>query len=236
MIHIQNLNHHYGRFHSLHDINVTIPKGSLTGLIGPNGAGKSTFMKILAGYLVPSSGSVEISGISTQVQPLETRRRIGYMPETPSLYREMRVEEYLDFVATLKGLNKKERIQERDEIIRCCGLEKILRKLIGGLSKGNRQRVALAQALVGSPEVILLDEPTSALDPAQVMEIRQFIKSLGGQKTVLMSSHILSEISQICDRILFIRDGHVVFQSDSQTSTARLTPSQLESLFEKGVL
>ena len=236
MIHIQNLNHHYGRFHSLHDINIDIPQGSLTGLIGPNGAGKSTLMKILAGFLVPSSGSVVVGGVSTEQDPILARRKVGYMPETPALYRELRVEEYLDFVSVLKGLSREETLKERDYLIQCCGLSKILKKLIGGLSKGNRQRVALAQALIGSPEVILLDEPTSALDPAQVMEIRNFIKSIGGQKTVLMSSHILSEIAQICDRIVFIRDGRMVFQSDPKGNALGLSQTQLESLFEKGIL
>ncbi len=235
-IELRDLNHFYGNFHSLHDVNIDISPGSLTGLIGPNGAGKSTLMKILAGFLVPSSGTVRVAGLSVQENPLEARRKVGYMPETPALYRELRVEEYLDFVATLKGLTRAETLGERDEIVQCCGLHKILKKLIGGLSKGNRQRVALAQALIGSPEVILLDEPTSALDPSQVMEIRSFIKGIGGRKTVLMSSHILSEIAQICDRIVFIRDGRTVFQSDPKAGALGLSQAQLEALFEKGIL
>ncbi|QQR80001.1 MAG: ABC transporter ATP-binding protein [Deltaproteobacteria bacterium] len=236
MIQLQQLNHFYGHFHSLHDINIDIPKGSITGLIGPNGAGKSTLMKILAGFLVPSQGIVTVAGIPVQKRPLEARKKVGYMPETPALYRELRVEEYLDFVSTLKGLSQEETQKERPYLIDCCGLEKILKKLIGGLSKGNRQRVALAQALIGSPEVILLDEPTSALDPAQVMDIRNFIKGIAGQKTVLMSSHILSEIAQICDRIVFIRDGRVVFLSDPKADALGLSQTQLEALFEKGIL
>ncbi len=217
MIQIQNLNHHYGRFHALRNINITIPQGSIAGFIGPNGAGKSTLLKILAGFLTPSSGEVFIDDISLSQHPIEARKKIGYMPETPYLYREMRVSEYLDFIGSLKGLSASVRKKEKENLIVKCGLEKIHRKLIGKLSKGNRQRVTLAQALLGNSTVILLDEPTSAMDPAQVIEIRNFIKSLKGSATVLMSSHILSEVSQICDYIIFIRDGQIQHQGATQS-------------------
>lgn len=216
MIQIQNLDHHYGRFHALRNINITIPHGSIAGFIGPNGAGKSTLLKILAGFLTPSAGEVFIDEISLSQHPIEARKKIGYMPETPYLYREMRVSEYLDFIGNLKGLSASARKKEKETLIVKCGLEKIHRKLIGKLSKGNRQRVTLAQALLGGSTIILLDEPTSAMDPAQVIEIRNFIKNLKGSATVLMSSHILSEVSQICDYIIFIRDGQIQHQGATQ--------------------
>lgn len=214
MIQIKNLDHFYGRFHSLKNINATIPRGSITGLIGQNGAGKSTLLKILAGFLVPASGEVVVDGLSYTEEPLKVRSRIGYMPETPYLYREMRVGEYLDFVGKLKGLSSQVRHNECARLTEHCGLKKIYHKLIGSLSKGNRQRVALAQALMGEPLVLLLDEPTSALDPAQIIEIRQLIESQKGKGSVLMSSHVLSEISQICDHIIFINSGEVRYEGE----------------------
>lgn len=226
MIEVTTLNHFYGRFHSLKNISFTISQGSIAGFIGPNGAGKSTTLKTLAGFLVPTSGDVRLDGISLISHPLEARRKIGYMQETPILYREMRVEEYLDFVGKLKGLSKIERRRSREKLIEKCGLQKIHRKLIGNVSKGNRQRVAMAQALCGDPSVLLLDEPTSALDPGQVIDIRHFIKSLKGSATVLMSSHILSEISQICDYIVCIQSGEIHYQGPAADIP------NLESLFQ----
>ncbi|MBI2982065.1 MAG: ABC transporter ATP-binding protein, partial [Deltaproteobacteria bacterium] len=209
MIEIKELNHFYGRFQSLRRINLTIPRGGIAGFIGQNGAGKSTLLKILSGFLVPASGEVLLDGISLSDEPVQARRRIGYMPETPYLYREMRVEEYIDFVARLKGVPGGEWKREWEELTERCGLGVIRRKLIGSLSKGNRQRVALAQALVGHPTILLLDEPTSALDPGQVIEIRNFIRGLKGEATILMSSHVLSEIAQVCDQIVFIQSGEI---------------------------
>lgn len=224
MIELTNINHFYGRFHSLKNISVTVPQGSITGLIGQNGAGKSTLLKILAGFLVPTTGEVKVDGLSYQKNPIEVRHHIGYMPETPFLYREMKVWDYLDFVGRLKKLDRSYRIKERDRLTVGCGLEKIRHKLIGSLSKGNRQRVALAQALLGEPTVLLLDEPTSALDPAQVIEIRQLILSQKGRGVVLMSSHVLSEISQICDHIIFINSGEIRYEgSATQASQSQKT-------------
>lgn len=217
MIDVTELNHFYGRFHSLKNISFAIPQGSIAGFIGPNGAGKSTTLKVLAGFLVPATGDVRLDGISLISHPLEARRKIGYMQETPILYREMRVEEYLDFVGKLKGLGRAKRRRALEKAIDKCGLEKIHRKLVGNVSKGNRQRVAMAQALFGDPSVLLLDEPTSALDPGQVIDIRHFIKSLKGSTTVLMSSHILSEIAQICDYIVCIQGGEIRYQGSAST-------------------
>lgn len=215
MIEIRNLNHFYGAFHALHDVNISVQQGSLVGFIGPNGAGKSTTLRILAGFLVPTSGEVVVGNVSLTEQPYEARRRIGYMPETPYLYRELRVDEYLIYVARLKGFSLQEAKEQAHTLIQNFSLQRFERTLIGNLSKGNRQRAALAQALIGNPQVLLLDEPTSALDPNSVIEIRSAIKALKGRVTVLMSSHILSEISEVCDHIVMIRDGKVDFQGSS---------------------
>lgn len=214
MIAVKGLNHFYGGFHALRSVSLSIPNGAVAGLIGQNGAGKSTLLKILAGYLIPSSGEVLINGLSIGDHPSEVRRQIGYMPETPYLYREMKVMEYLVYVCQLKGLNAREIKEECDKVIERCGLKKVSHKLVGNLSKGNRQRVALAQSLLGNPTVLLLDEPTSALDPAQVIEIREFIKALKRKITILMSSHILSEISQVADYIVCIRGGEIQYEGN----------------------
>jgi ABC-2 type transport system ATP-binding protein len=225
MIKVENLNHYYGNFHALINVNFEIPKGCITGLIGQNGAGKSTLLKTLAGYLVPTQGTIELDGLSYDKSPVAVRQSIGYMPETPYLYRDMIVTEYLDYVGQLKCLDKKTRKQDIEKLIEKCGLQKVYNLLIGSLSKGNRQRTAMAQALMGNPSVLLLDEPTSALDPAQVIEIREFIRSLREDATVLMSSHILSEVSQVCDHIICIRSGEI--QYSGQTTT--LADQQIEN-------
>lgn len=212
MIRVSNLNHYYGKFHALRDVNFEIPKGCVVGLVGQNGAGKTTLLKILAGFLVPSGGSIQINGLSFLDHPWEVRGLMGYMPETPYLYREMKVTEYLDYVGQLKGLSKDAIRKERERLIDECGLQGVFGKLIGSLSKGNRQRVAMAQTLMGRPSIVLMDEPTAALDPAHVIEVRRLIKGLKGRATVLMASHILGEISQICDYILFMREGRIHYQ------------------------
>lgn len=211
MIRVLNVNHYYGRFQALKNISVDLPAGEIVGLIGPNGAGKSTLLKILAGFLVPTEGEVIVGGHSLLEEPIRARQSVGYVQELPYLYREMLVDEYLRFVAGIKGMTKREYLARRDRLAEQCGLKLIFQKRIGSLSKGNRQRVALAQALIGEPAVLLLDEPTSALDPRQLMEIRLFIRSLKGRCTVLMSSHILSEISEVCDRVVMIREGVIQF-------------------------
>lgn len=228
MIEIKNLEHYYGQFHSLKNVSFTVPAGSICGFIGPNGAGKSTVIKTLAGFLVPSSGETWVDGVEISRAPIEARRRTGYMPETPFLYRELRVEEYLDFVANLKDVPSSELKAQKERLMEQCGLSHIRKLLIGSLSKGNRQRVAIAQALLGNPKVLLLDEPTSALDPGQVLEIRSLIKSLHGKVTVLISSHILPEISQICDLIVYIRGGVIQYQGPV------LETSRLEAFFYAG--
>lgn len=221
MIRVLNVNHYYGQFQALKNISADIPAGEIVGLIGPNGAGKSTLLKIIAGFLVPTEGDVIVGGHSLLEEPIQARQKVGYVQELPYLYREMLVDEYLRFVSGIKGMTKREYLGRRDRLAEQCGLKLIFQKRIGSLSKGNRQRVALAQALVGEPTVLLLDEPTSALDPKQLMEIRMFIRSLKGKCTVLMSSHILSEISEVCDRVVMIREG--VIQFDGRTDSLQVT-------------
>lgn len=220
MIRVLNVNHFYGRFQALKNISAYIPSGEIIGLIGPNGAGKSTLLKILAGFLVPTEGEVIVGGHSLLEEPIKARQKVGYVQELPYLYREMLVDEYLLFVAGIKGMTKKEYLERRDRLAEECGLKLIFQKRIGSLSKGNRQRVALGQALIGEPAVLLLDEPTSALDPRQLMEIRLFIRSLKGKCTVLMSSHILSEISEVCDRVVMIREGVIQFDGGTDSLQA----------------
>lgn len=212
MIEVKNLDHYYGRFHALKNVNFTIPAKGITGLIGQNGAGKSTLLKVLAGYLVPANGEVRVDGLSFAENPMAVRQKIGYMPETPLLYKDMKVTEYLDYVGRLKGMSGKVLRAEIENLITKCGLQKVHHKLIGNLSKGNRQRAAMAQALIGNPSVLLLDEPTSAMDPAQVIEIREFIRSLTQDALVLMSTHVLSEITQVCDYIVCIRGGEIQYE------------------------
>lgn len=225
MIRVEKLNHYFGRYHALKDVSFTVPSGCVAGFIGPNGAGKSTTLRSLAGVLVPQSGEVEIDGTSLFEHPIEARRKIGYMQETPILYRELRIREYLEFVSDVRGVPLNERRLRVDEIMERCGVAHIQHRLIGAISKGNRQRVALAQALLAKPKVLLLDEPMSAMDPAEVIKIRKFIRELSADMSILLSSHILSEVSQLCDHLVFIRDGIIQYHGPIQDV------EKMESLF-----
>lgn len=225
MITVTQLNHFFGHFHALRNVNFVVPSGCITGFIGPNGAGKSTTLRALAGILIPQEGHVEIDGLSLVSDPLTFRRKIGYMQEAPVLYREMKIREYLDFVAAIKAVEPSVRRTHVDTIMGRCGIAHIQRRLIGNLSKGNRQRVSLAQALIGDPTALLLDEPTSAMDPAEVIRIRAFIRELQPGMSILLSSHILSEVAQICDRLIFIRDGEIRYDGPVQDV------NRLEALF-----
>ncbi len=213
-IEIANLTKIYGDQKAINSISFTINKGEIVGFLGPNGAGKSTTMKIITGYLKADEGNAMVCGINVKDQPLETKKKIGYLPEANPLYHDMYVREYLDFVADVHEVkNKKEKIEE---VIKTVGLTPESKKKIGQLSKGYKQRVGLAAALIHNPEVLILDEPTSGLDPNQIIEIREVIKNLGQNKTVLFSSHILQEIEAICDRVIIINKGKLV--ADDQLS------------------
>jgi len=210
-IKVNNLTKIYGKQKALDNLSVEIQKGEIVGLLGPNGAGKSTLMKIISCYIPPTDGQVEVMGHSIYEEPLKIKELIGYLPENNPLYHEMYVREYLNFLASIFRIkNKKERIKE---IIKLTGLEKEQHKKIGALSKGYRQRVGLAQAFIHNPEVLILDEPTSGLDPNQLIEIRNVIKEVGANKTVLFSSHIMQEVEAVCDRILIIKDGKLIADS-----------------------
>lgn len=216
MIEVSKLNQFFGSFHALKDVSFTVSKGSIAGFIGPNGAGKSTTLRTLAGVLPLTSGVVVLDGVSLAEAPIEARKKLGYMQETPVLYRELKVCEYLEFVASIKGISKSECRDRVQIIMKRCGVHHIQTRLIGNVSKGNRQRIALAQALIAQPKVLLLDEPTSAMDPSEVIRIRAFISELKDEMAILLSSHILSEVAQICDHIIFIREGKICYQGSIQ--------------------
>lgn len=210
-IEVKNLSKFYGEQAAVNDISFSINKGEIVGFLGPNGAGKSTTMKILTGFIPATSGEVKICGLEVDVDSLETRKKIGYLPENNPLYLDMYVREYLEFVGKIyKVPNLKARI---DEMIQQVGLEVEQNKKIGMLSKGYRQRVGLAQAIIHDPEVLILDEPTTGLDPNQLVEIRELIKRIGKSKTVMLSTHIMQEVEAICDRVIIIKSGKIVANS-----------------------
>ena len=210
MIEVSHLTKQYGRHLAVDDLSFTVEDGRIYGLLGPNGAGKSTIMNILTGYIAPTSGEVKVAGFSLPEQAQQAKACVGYLPEQPPLYPEMTVQEYLDFAAELKGVRRAERKEQVRRAARRTGLEEVLPRLIRSLSKGYRQRVGIAQALLGSPKLIILDEPTVGLDPAQVIEIRKLIRELGKAHTVILSSHILSEVQAVCSQVLILSKGHLV--------------------------
>lgn len=222
MIEVQNLTKEYGTYTAIQNVSFRVEKGQILGLLGPNGAGKTTTMRILTGYMPATSGTAMVAGYNVFQQSLDVRRRIGYLPETPPLYPEMSVMSYLDFVAKLKGVPKTERKARIDTVIATCWLEGVTHKLCQSLSKGFRQRVGLAAALVHDPEVLILDEPTSGLDPKQINETRQLIRSLAGQHTVVLSTHILPEVEMTCQNVVIINKGTVVAQDTPDNLKHRL--------------
>jgi ABC-2 type transport system ATP-binding protein len=210
MIEIKNLSKKFGSVKVLDDISFSVQKGEILGFLGPNGAGKSTTMKIITSFWSPTKGYIEIDGVRTDEDSMKTRSKIGYLPETVPLYDDMRVYEYLKFVAEVRGLEK-EKIQSRiKEVIEACNLHNVVKKPIEELSKGFRQRVGLAQAIMHEPDILILDEPTTGLDPNQIVEIRDLIKKIGKEKTVIFSTHILSEVSATCDRVIIINNGKII--------------------------
>jgi ABC-2 type transport system ATP-binding protein len=220
MIHIENLTKSYGATTAVRGISFDVGKGQVVGFLGPNGAGKSTTMKVLTGFLLPTSGKVTVKGIDVEQNPVEARRHIGYLPENNPLYEEMMVEDYLGYVAHMRGLPKDRQQRAIKEAVDRCGLGDKRGKDIGELSKGYRQRVGLAQAILHNPDILVLDEPTTGLDPNQVVEIRNLIKELGAEKTVLMSTHILPEVQHTCSRAIIIADGALKADGSPSTLTA----------------
>ena len=224
MIEVSHLTKKYGHRLAVEDVSFAVADGGICGLLGPNGAGKSTIMNILTGYLSATSGQVTVAGHPLPEEADAAKKCVGYLPEQPPLYPEMTVQEYLDFAAELKGVKKAERKEQVRSAARRTGLEKVLPRLIRSLSKGYRQRVGIAQALLGSPQLIILDEPTVGLDPAQVIEIRNLIRELGKAHTVILSSHILSEVQAVCQQVLILSKGRLVAVGSPEQLGETLNP------------
>ncbi len=223
MIRAENLSKHYGRTEAVKNIHFHIKKGEIIGFLGPNGAGKSTTMNMITGYLAPSEGKILIDGIDIVESPEDAKKMIGYLPEQPPLYLDLTVDEYLDFVTEFKKVPKSRRKSDLDTIRGLVKIGDVRKRLIKNLSKGYRQRVGLAQALVGNPPLLILDEPTVGLDPKQIIEIRELIRDLGKEHTVVLSSHILPEISATCHRILIIDKGVIVASDSPENLSGRLS-------------
>lgn len=234
MIEVKNLVKKYGNHIAVQDLNFTVEKGQVYGFLGPNGAGKSTTMNIITGYIGATQGEVLIDGIDIVTNPKEAKRHIGYLPEQPPLYADMTVGEYLNFAARIKGISKREIEQNIQSVCSTTQIEDVGRRIIRNLSKGYKQRVGLAQALLGYPEILIFDEPTVGLDPKQIIEIRDLIKSLGKKHTVILSSHILSEVSAICDQVLIISKGRLVANDTPQKLTEMMKNKTLIALTVKG--
>jgi len=210
MIEVANLSKRYGDLAAVRDVSFTAPTGQILGFLGPNGAGKTTTMRMLTCFLTPTGGSATVAGFDILEQPLEVKKRIGYLPETPPVYPEMRIGEYLSFVGQLKGLSGSDLPARVDYATERCAIADVRDKIIGKLSKGYRQRVGLAQAIIHNPDVLILDEPTAGLDPKQINETRDLIKSLAGDHTIILSTHILPEVSQTCEQVIIINKGKIV--------------------------
>ena len=228
MIEVQHLTKRYGRVTAVDDLTFKVERGEILGFLGPNGAGKTTTMRILTGYMPATEGKAIVAGFDVFEQPIEAKRRTGYLPETPPLYPEMTVREYLQFVARIKikGVSRAERRARVDESMRRTRVDDMANRHCGKLSKGYRQRVGLAQAILHNPEVLILDEPTAGLDPKQIIETRQLIKELAGTHTIILSTHILPEVSQTCERVVIINKGRMVAVDTPANLTAKLRGSE----------
>jgi ABC-2 type transport system ATP-binding protein len=225
MIQVDNLTKRYGLVEAIHDVSFSVDKGQIVGFLGPNGAGKSTTMKILSCFMPASGGTAKVAGFDVFSQSLEVRRRIGYLPENALLYPDLSVSSYLDFVAEIKGVGRAARRGRVADVMERCFVTDMQNRLICKLSKGYRQRVGLAQALLGDPEVLILDEPTIGLDPRQITEIRSLIRSLAGQHTVILSTHILPEVSMVCDGVIIINRGRIVAQGTESDLVRQAFPT-----------
>jgi ABC-2 type transport system ATP-binding protein len=233
MIDVQHVTKRYGKMTALDDISFSINKGEIVAFLGPNGAGKTTTMRILTGFMPPTMGTVRIAGYDCLETPWEVKKHIGYLPETPPLYLELTVKEYLTFVGRIKRLSPEQLPERMDTIIAQTGLSDVQGRVIGHLSRGYRQRVGLAQALVHNPPVLILDEPTTGLDPNQIIEIRDLIKDLAGSHTIMLSTHILAEATAICQRVIIIHRGRIVAVDTPDRLGARLRESETLSLTVK---
>src|SRR5215831_16629803 len=226
MIKVEGLTKRYARTVAVDDISFEVEKGQIVGFLGPNGAGKTTTMRVLTCFLPPTHGKATVAGFDVMEQPMEVKKRIGYLPETPPLYPEMEVVEYLQFVGKLKGIPSREIRSRVEETMRRCAIADVSNKLISKLSKGYRQRVGLAQAIMHNPDVLILDEPTSGLDPKQIIETRELIRSLAGDHTIILSTHILSEVEHSCERVIIINRGKLAAIDSVANLTNRLRGSE----------
>lgn len=226
MIEVKNLSKRFGQIEAVSDVSFEVGRGEILGFLGPNGAGKTTIMRILTCFLPANAGTARVAGFDVFTHPLEVRRRLGYLPEGVPLYNDLRVRDYLRFVAEVKGVPPRERKGQVAKALNECGLADMEQRSIGKLSKGYRQRVGIAQALINDPEVLIFDEPTIGLDPRQIIEIRELIKSMAGRRTVILSSHILPEVSQICGRVIIINRGKIVAVDTPDNLHTRLQKSR----------
>jgi ABC-2 type transport system ATP-binding protein len=230
MIKVEGLSKRYARTVAVDNISFEVEKGQIVGFLGPNGAGKTTTMRVLTCFLPPTSGTASVAGFDVIEQPMEVKKRIGYLPETPPVYPDMEVAEYLVFTGRLKGIGSADINRRVDEVMGRCAIGDVRNKLIGKLSKGYRQRVGLAQAIIHNPDVLILDEPTSGLDPKQIIEIRELLKSLAGDHTIVLSTHILSEVEHSCERVIIISQGKLVAIDSVANLTNRLRGSEAVAL------
>src|SRR3954447_25604069 len=226
MIKVEGLTKRYARNVAVDNISFEVEKGQIVGFLGPNGAGKTTTMRVLTCFLPPTSGTANVAGYDVIEQPMEVKKRIGYLPETPPVYPEMEVSEYLNFVGRLKGIPSADIGRRVDEVIGRCAVGDVRNKLIGKLSKGYRQRVGIAQAIIHNPDVLILDEPTSGLDPKQIIEIRELLRQLAGEHTIILSTHILPEVEHSCERVIIISQGKLVAIDSVANLTNRLRGSE----------
>ncbi|MCP4755471.1 MAG: ATP-binding cassette domain-containing protein [Proteobacteria bacterium] len=234
MIEVENLSKHYGSFKAIDEVSFTVDRGEVVGFLGPNGAGKTTTMRILTGFMPPSTGQARVAGFDIQTQSLKARKRIGYLPETVPLYKEMTVKSYLRFFGTIRGMDRRLREKRIKEVMDTCHIERYAETQIEKLSKGYRQLVGVAQAILHEPEVLILDEPTIGIDARQVVEIRQLIKDLGRDHTIIISSHILPEVSMICQKVIIIDKGRIVAVDSAENLSTRLNEGQVFEIDAKG--
>jgi gliding motility-associated transport system ATP-binding protein len=227
MIEVRNLTKRFGDLVAIRDISFTAATGQVLGFLGPNGAGKTTTMRIITGFMPATSGTVKVAGYDIFDDSYEVRKRIGYLPESPPLYNDMTVASYLRFVAKIRGIVKAQLSDSMDRVLRTCGLSEVTNRVVGHLSKGYRQRVGLAQALIHNPSVLVLDEPTIGLDPRQIIEIRTLIRELAGERTVILSTHILPEVQQLCEKVVIINRGHIVVEDTLPNLTQTMSLEQV---------
>lgn len=232
MIDVRNLTKRYGDLLAIDRVSFTAQKGEIVGFLGPNGAGKTTTMRIITGFIPATTGTVKVEGFDIFEEAHEVRKRIGYLPENPPLYADMTVTSYLEFVGRIKGLSRAALPGAVERAVQRCGLTEVTRRVLGHLSKGFRQRVGLAQALIHEPSVLVLDEPTIGLDPRQIRDIRSLVKQLAGERTVILSTHILQEVVQICQKVVIINEGRVVVEDQIANLTREMT---LEEVFMRAI-